>query len=85
MFSANEKVTIFISQCGLQSAQEAIHYGVNLICTPLYRDQIQVSKRTVHHGIGIELDIFDLSYQVIYKTIKEIITNPRYVKFSGIK
>lgn len=79
MFSAHKNVKIFISQCGLQSTQEAIHFGINIICTPLFRDQIQISRKVVSYGIGMELDIFHLSSQIIYETLQEIISNPWYV------
>lgn len=75
---AHDKVTVFISQCGLQSVQEAIHYGVTLICIPLFGDQPHNSRKVVGLGSGIELDFFNITNESVYETLKEIIYNPRY-------
>lgn len=75
---AHSKVKVFISQCGLQSVQEAIHYGVTLICIPLFGDQDHNSQKVVRTGSAIELDFFKITKETIYEALKEIIYNPRY-------
>ena len=71
------KVKVFISQCGLQSTQEAIHHATNIICIPLFSDQEQTSHRVVDLGIGLELDFGCLTQKMIYKALNTIIQDPK--------
>lgn len=75
---AHNKVKVFISQCGLQSSQEAIHHGVNLICVPLFGDQNRNSKRVIDLEIGTELDFNHITADTIYNALREIIYSEKY-------
>lgn len=75
---AHGKVKVFISQCGLQSVQEAIHYGVTLICIPFFGDQDHNSLRVVTLGSAIQLDYIKINKETVFKALKEILYNPRY-------
>ena len=68
---------IFISQCGLQSTQEAVHFGVNLICIPLFGDQELNSKKVLSQNIGVELDFYYITADKIYEALNKIMNNQR--------
>ncbi|VVC99415.1 unnamed protein product [Leptidea sinapis] len=55
------KIKLFITQGGLQSTDEAINAGVPVIGLPMFADQWYNAEKYEHHGIGLQLDIFDLT------------------------
>lgn len=77
IISAHGKVKVFISQCGLQSVQEAVHYGVTVICIPIFGDQDHNSQKLVNVGCARELDFYRITKESVYEVLKEIIYNPR--------
>ena len=70
---------MFITQCGLQSTDEAITAGVPLIGVPMLGDQWYNAEKYVHHKIGAKLDLPTLTEADFKNTITTIIGDERYV------
>ncbi|XP_031331146.1 UDP-glucuronosyltransferase 1-2-like, partial [Photinus pyralis] len=69
---------LFITQCGLQSMDEAIYSHVPMVGMPVFGDQFFNAKKIVNKGLGLELDYQRLEREHFKKTVLEVITNPRY-------
>ncbi|XP_059053017.1 UDP-glycosyltransferase UGT5-like [Achroia grisella] len=71
-------VKVFITQCGIQSTDEAIDAGVPLIGMPLVWDQWANAERYVVHKIGIKLEINDVTEEEMINAINTLITDTSY-------
>lgn len=74
--TAHPKVRVFITQGGLQSFQEAVHFGVPVVGIPWYGDQRFQVSRMVDAKIGArllpkELHSFDKVKSVIESVLYE--------------
>ncbi|XP_059049446.1 UDP-glucosyltransferase 2-like [Achroia grisella] len=69
------KVKAFITQGGKQSTDEAIGAGVPLIGIPLMWDQWANVEKYVHHGIGVKLDIEEITEEQISNAINTVIND----------
>lgn len=74
---AHPNVKLFITQGGLQSAEEATVYKVPLLVIPFIFDQDYNAKRIAKLGIGRILDFKDLNTNNLKSSILEVLTNPR--------
>ncbi|XP_052752719.1 UDP-glucosyltransferase 2-like isoform X1 [Galleria mellonella] len=72
------KVLLFITQGGLQSTDEAITAGVPLIGMPMLGDQWYNVEQYVRHGIGVRLDLEDLTEEKFYNAINTTINDKSY-------
>ncbi|XP_063233927.1 UDP-glycosyltransferase UGT5-like isoform X2 [Bacillus rossius redtenbacheri] len=72
------KVKAYIMQGGLQSSEEAIHSGVPLISIPFFSDQDYNTKRIVEKGIGLKLDISEVSKEKILDALKTVLTDKSF-------
>ncbi|CAH2058054.1 unnamed protein product, partial [Iphiclides podalirius] len=70
-------VKLFITQGGLQSTDEAITAGVPLIGIPMLGDQWYNVEKYVHHGIGVRLDIENLTEELLKNAIIEVAEDER--------
>ncbi|KAL6435773.1 hypothetical protein ACFW04_005573 [Cataglyphis niger] len=75
---AHPNIKLFIYQGGLQSTEEAVHYGVPIIGFPIMWDQIYNVQYLKKLGIGVELHINNISKESIEAAIYEVINNKRY-------
>nr|QPA18379.1 UDP-gluconosyltransferase [Trialeurodes vaporariorum] len=76
---AHPKVKAFITQGGLQSFQEAIHFGVPMIGTPWFGDQEFNVAKMVDAGIGVLLPPQELhSYEAIKAAVSSVLFNESY-------
>ena len=51
-----KRASLFVSHCGMNSASEAIHFGVPLVCVPQDFDQMRVAYRVSDElGVGVRL------------------------------
>ncbi|XP_059056333.1 UDP-glucosyltransferase 2-like [Achroia grisella] len=72
------KVLLFVTQGGLQSTDEAIAAGVPLIGMPMLGDQWYNVEQYIRHGIGLRLDMEDLTEDKFYNAINITISDESY-------
>ncbi|CAH0395115.1 unnamed protein product [Bemisia tabaci] len=78
---AHPKVKAFITQGGLQSFQEAVHYGVPLVGVPFYGDHANNVLKMVDAGIGTQLLPKNLdSYEDIKAALQAVLYDDKYTK-----
>ncbi|KAK9886006.1 hypothetical protein WA026_014792 [Henosepilachna vigintioctopunctata] len=71
-------VKLFITQCGLQSIDEAISNNVPMIGIPFIGDQAANARKLKKNGLGLMLEYSTLTKHIFKETIIEVITNNRY-------
>ncbi|CAH0598226.1 unnamed protein product [Chrysodeixis includens] len=72
------KIKLFITQGGLQSADETITAGVPTVVVPMLGDQWYNAEKYVHHGIGVQLEAKDVTEESFTKAINTVIGNKSY-------
>ncbi|CAH0395981.1 unnamed protein product [Bemisia tabaci] len=78
---AHPKVRVFITQGGLQSFQEAVHYGVPTVGIPWFGDQEFIAAKMVDAGVGAQLLPSDLySYEKIKAALDMVLYDKRFFK-----
>lgn len=80
----HKNVRVFVTQGGLQSVEEAMHYRVPMVVIPMIADQHQNAKRIQELGIGISLDVETFTSEDLREAIVEVMQNPRYKKVDGV-
>ena len=71
------KARLFITHAGLSSIEEAVYHGVPLIALPVFADQPVNAGKIHKDGYGIRLEWDNLSEDILYDAIQEILTNPK--------
>nr|XP_022904013.1 UDP-glucuronosyltransferase 2B33-like isoform X2 [Onthophagus taurus] len=74
----HENVKVFITQCGLQSIEEAIYHNVPIIGLPFFGDQYSNCLQAEEKGIGIIFDVNRLDSRKLIAAIEEVINTPTY-------
>ncbi|CAG7724100.1 unnamed protein product, partial [Allacma fusca] len=77
---AHPKCKGFVTQGGVISYQQAMFHGVPLIVIPAWGDQGYVGRVAEYHGVGIFLELADVTYETFTKALHELLHNDRYVK-----
>lgn len=72
----------FITQGGLLSLIEAVHYGVPLIGIPAFGDQHYNIAIAAHRKIAIKYDMNEMNEETFASAIREILENTTLVPFS---
>jgi MGT family glycosyltransferase len=75
-------VRAFITNCGMNSMNEALYFGVPLICVPQAADQFMIGKRA--RDLGAAIYIGRPGAMRIKAAVDEVFHNPRY-KENAIK
>ncbi|XP_066999951.2 UDP-glucosyltransferase 2 isoform X1 [Anabrus simplex] len=75
---AHPNIRAFIFQGGLQSLQEATYNAVPLVGIPIFSDQAYNVKYIETIGIGVKLEIDDLSKETLHEALKKVLHDPRY-------
>lgn len=73
----HENLKLFVTQAGMQSVEEAIHYKVPMVAIPFNGDQLINAERIVSLGIAKSLDFNNLSQEALKQTIQEVAENDR--------
>ncbi|KAG8332804.1 UDP-glucuronosyltransferase 1-1 [Homalodisca vitripennis] len=68
----------FITHGGLNSQLEAIHSGVPTVGIPFYIDQPYNVKFNEHKGIGIKIDLKDLTEKILHSALSSVLKNQKY-------
>ena len=76
-FPAHPNIRLFITQCGLQSFQEAVHHGVPLLGIPFFSDQKFNARKIQDTGMGLQLAFKEITKELLLNAINEILKNTR--------
>ncbi|XP_043930980.1 UDP-glucuronosyltransferase 1A1-like isoform X2 [Protopterus annectens] len=75
---AHSKTRVFITHGGTHGLYEAICSGVPMIMMPLFGDQASNVKRMERHGVGVILNLPDLTSQKLLEALETVINDTRY-------
>ncbi|KAL0860389.1 hypothetical protein ABMA27_009784 [Loxostege sticticalis] len=73
-------IKLFVTQCGLQSTDEAITAGVPLLGMPVFGDQPFNAEQYIFHGIGVRVDLETVNEEKLNKGINTILQDDSYRK-----
>lgn len=59
----HEKVKVFVSHCGFNSAHESLYMGKPIVAVPVFADQFEVARRVEFSGIGVIVDVNQIAPQ----------------------
>ncbi|KAH7700730.1 CRE-UGT-54 protein [Aphelenchoides avenae] len=79
---ANPKTKAFITHCGMNSLQEAAHYGVPLIAVPFFGDQTYNAAVMRHRGIGVCLSKTELTETAVTEALRSVLVQERSVLYA---
>lgn len=74
---AHPNLKLFITHGGLLSTTEAVTRGVPIIGIPVLGDQPVNMKFNTAAGFGLTLHFDEINEDSLYKTIQEILNNPK--------
>ncbi|XP_046662990.1 UDP-glucosyltransferase 2-like [Homalodisca vitripennis] len=77
---AHPNVRAVISHGGQASTIEAVYFGKPLVVIPFFGDQYQNAKNVVRRGVGLMLDIDNLSQRDITYAVKTIMNDTSYTE-----
>ena len=69
---------VFFTHGGLNSVLEAAYHATPMVVLPLFGDQPANAMKVQEAGIGVTLDLQDLTPIQVANAITEVIQNPRY-------
>lgn len=73
---------VFLTHCGMNSVNEAMHYGVPMVAMPFINDQISNAKRIVDLGIGKRVRSFPSRGRQLYRTVLDVYSDESIQKRS---
>ncbi|MBU3189643.1 glycosyl transferase [Clostridium bowmanii] len=73
-----KRTNVFITHGGMNSANEAIYYGVPVITIPQFADQPAVARRLEELGLGIVIDKKNVSVETLKKALNDVLNNSMY-------
>jgi glucuronosyltransferase len=68
---------LFITQCGLQSFQEAVYHGVPILVIPVFPDQKYNAKKIATEEIGLQLPFQELTKEKLLTSITVILNDSK--------
>jgi MGT family glycosyltransferase len=77
-----ERAALFISHGGMNSASEALYYGVPLLLAPQSADQPWVAHRVSRLGAGRLLRPRDLRPDTLPRRVEDLLSDPSYLRAS---
>ncbi|GAB2931315.1 glycosyltransferase [Micromonospora polyrhachis] len=69
---------LFLTHAGFNSTGEAVAAGVPMVAVPAVADQPPNARRIAELGLGLRLDIDDLSVARIADACRQVLTEPAY-------
>ena len=76
-----QKTDVFLTHCGMNSASEALYFGVPLVMHPLTSEQGAVAERTAQLGAGVKLRKTDAAS--IRAAVEQVLFTPSYQDNAG--
>ena len=73
-----EKADAFLTHCGMNSASEALYFGIPLIMLPQTPEQGAVAERAAQLGAGLKLTKTDTAS--IRAAVEQVLSDPEYRK-----
>lgn len=83
-FSGHQNVKVFVTQGGLQSAEEAIAKGVPIVGIPFIADQPRNVKEMVDRGLGERVSLEDLNKDALRDAIVKVAESRKYANYYSI-
>lgn len=77
-----ERASLFISHGGMNSASEALYYGVPLLLAPQSADQPWVARRVSQLGAGRLLLPREMRPDTLRQCVEDMLSDPSYVRAS---
>lgn len=77
LFIEHPKIKLFITQCGLQSIEEAISNHIPLLGMPFFGDQSKNAQVVLEKGLGLVVDNSVLTKEEFKSKILETIKDPK--------
>ncbi|GFG35082.1 hypothetical protein Cfor_04775, partial [Coptotermes formosanus] len=68
-------VKLFITQCGLQSFQEAVYHGVPILAIPVFGDQKYNTKKVATERIGLYLPFQEITKGNLLTSITAVLND----------
>ncbi|CAH1179974.1 unnamed protein product [Phaedon cochleariae] len=75
---AHPNVKVFLTQCGLQSIEEAVSRGVPMVGIPFIADQTMNIKRLQGFEVALGIDYLTMTKEEVKEKIIEVAENPKY-------
>jgi len=66
-----------MTQCGMQSLQEAVYHGVPMLGIPFFCDQKYNAKKIATEEIGLHLPFEEVTKQTLLTSINDILSNAK--------
>lgn len=73
-----KRADVFISHGGLNSVSEALYFGVPVIAIPMANDQPVVAKRLAELGAGLNLNMTEVTTEILNHMVHTVLTDPSY-------
>ncbi|XP_038217925.1 UDP-glucosyltransferase 2-like [Zerene cesonia] len=73
-------VKLFITQGGIQSADETINAAVPVIGIPMIADQWYNVEKFVRHGVGLKIDLSELTETKFENSVRRVIEDKSFKK-----
>jgi MGT family glycosyltransferase len=73
-----QRASAFVSHAGMNSVQEALHFGVPLVCVPQAADQHIVAKQIEALGAGVALRRDTLSPARLGRAVEQVLSDSRF-------
>lgn len=68
---------VFLSQCGLQSTEEAVARSVPIVGIPFIADQELNSIRLEQHGVGVHVNFVNMTKEILKNALMEVAENKK--------
>lgn len=69
---------VFLTHGGLNSVLEGAYHGIPMVVLPLFGDQPGNAMKVLEAGIGVMLELQDLTPTLITTVVTEVLTNAKY-------
>ena len=82
---SHPKARLFIFHGGLLSKQETVYHGVPAIFLPINADQPINAQKAEDDGYALRLNWDELTEEILYNAVQDILTNPRYFNSARVR